>query len=199
MRHRSARDRQWYRQLIFTAGLSGTLQEATTFVREAIRRRADEGDNEARELMEQVHWQGWFSFTKEELRRQGGTFMAYFLVRPRRLKRAFSTRKRDRVGNVEGTRVDLIIHKPWAELDELAAEQTVQAKTLEANVVVCRRALALRDVCPDARTPAEAAHKLGINIQAYLAGACDPMNHDVGQRAAVAGLSRDVMEANYGE
>lgn len=188
MGNRSAQAQRWYRQLMLTAGMSPTLQEAATLVRDRIERRAGEGDSAAQELVARVHSHAWTHFTKEELRRGGGTFVAYFIAGPRRLRRAFSTTKRDRFGSIEGTRVDLIIHKSWAELDELLATQKAQAKTLEANVAVCRRALALRRRCPDSRTPAEAAWKLGLDINAYLA---------VGENEAVTGRNQGELADDY--
>jgi hypothetical protein len=116
-----------------------------------------------------VDHDGWQSLTKKELKRRGGTLRARINDQRRRINAAFSTRKRNAEGRVIGTRVDLFVHKPWDELEELIAEGVAQQATLDANVIVQKRALALRDRCPAARTAAEAAEMLELDLEAYLA------------------------------
>lgn len=169
-RRRLSSPRQpWFERLIHEAAADPTLQDATRRVRAGVEQHVQKGTLQAQEVAQTIIDGAWTSFTKRELRRLAEA-TAIPVPHPRgRTNAAFSTRKRDARGLVVGTGVDLLSDKPWDELGEFVAEQTLQRQTLDENLKVQRRALDLRRRCPDARTPADAADMLGLSLEIYLA------------------------------
>jgi hypothetical protein len=85
------------------------------------------------------------------------------------LPRVQSTKVRKPTGEVVYQR-ELIELCTWDQLAEKRREALHSKATYSAKVAHYDKLLALHDLCPEAKTPAEAAAKLEITVDGWLAG-----------------------------
>jgi hypothetical protein len=88
------------------------------------------------------------------------------LTKPRKV----GTRKVDAATGEAHRQRSLLELMTWDELDAKLEHYVRSRRSYEELIAVVRRHLELRDLAPEASTPAQAADQLGVDLDAWLSG-----------------------------